>query len=74
MTKNFRELRKKMSSERQTRSAARAAKTMEGMALADLRRARQLSQETLAEAIHVSQPEVAELEKRADTYVSTVRK
>ncbi len=63
MTKNFRELRKKMSWERQTRSAARAAKIMEGMALADLRRERQLSQETFAEAMHVSEPEVSKLEK-----------
>jgi transcriptional regulator with XRE-family HTH domain len=74
MVRNFKELRKKMSPERQARSAARAAKIMEGMALADLRRARRLSQETLAEAMHVSQPEVSKLEKRADTYVSTVRK
>jgi transcriptional regulator with XRE-family HTH domain len=74
MAKNFRELRGKMSRDRQARAAARTAEMMKGMALADLRRARQLSQETLGLAMHVSQPEISKLEKRADTYVSTVRK
>lgn len=74
MTRNFKALRSKMTPQRQARAAARTAEMMEGMALADLRRARQLSQETLGLAMKVSQPEVSKLEKRADTYVSTVRK
>jgi transcriptional regulator with XRE-family HTH domain len=74
MTKNFKALRSKMAPDRQARAKARTAEMMAGMALADLRRARQLSQETLGLAMKVSQPEVSKLEKRADTYVSTVRK
>jgi Helix-turn-helix. len=74
MAKNFRDLRKKMPKLRQERAAARTAEIMKGMALADLRRARQLSQEALGSAMHVSQPEISKLEQRADTYVSTVRK
>lgn len=74
MTKKFRELRGKMAPHRQERAAARTTEMLQGMALADLRRARQLSQETLGIAMRVSQPEISKLEKRADTYVSTVRK
>ena len=74
MTKKYNNLRAKMTPERRARAAARTAAMMEQMALADLRRARQLSQETLATAMRVTQPEISKLEKRADTYVSTVRK
>ena len=74
MTKNFRDLRGKMSADRQAKAQQRTEAMMRGMALADLRRARQLSQETLGAAMRVSQPEISKLEKRADTYVSTVRK
>lgn len=74
MTKNFKELRAKMTPERQARANRLTQEMMYGMALADLRRARQLSQETLGQAMRVSQPEISKLEKRADTYVSTVRK
>ena len=44
------------------------------MHLQDLRRARQLSQEDLAERLGASQPEVSKMESRADMYVSTVRR
>ena len=47
---------------------------LESMALAELRRARDLSQQALAAAMQVSQPEISKLEKRTDTYVSTLRK
>lgn len=74
MTKSFDRLKKKTSPEVQARAATRTQGLLEEMALAELRRARDLSQETLATAMRVSQPEISKLEKRADTYVSTVRK
>ncbi len=74
MAKKFDQLRKQMTPERQARAATRTRALLDGMALADLRRARQLSQEALATAMQISQPEVSKLEKRADTYVSTLRK
>mgnify|MGYP001147823380 FL=1 len=43
------------------------------MPLAELRRARGLSQKALAEALGVQQPSIARLEKRTDMYVSTLR-
>lgn len=42
--------------------------------LGDLRRARQLTQETLAESLDMSQSEVSKVERRTDVYVSTLRR
>ena len=44
------------------------------MDLAETRRALKLSQEELAETLNVGQAAVAKLEKRADMYVSTLRR
>jgi transcriptional regulator with XRE-family HTH domain len=43
------------------------------MALDELREARRLTQEQLAERLHVKQPAVAKIERRADMYLSTMR-
>lgn len=42
--------------------------------LGELRRARQLTQETVAETLSMTQPEVSKLEHRTDVYVSTLRR
>ena len=42
--------------------------------LSELRRARQLTQETLAETLGMSQSEISKVERRTDLYVSTLRK
>ena len=44
------------------------------MPLAELRQAREQSQEELARALRVNQPAVAKLEKRTDMYVSNLRR
>jgi transcriptional regulator with XRE-family HTH domain len=44
------------------------------MPLQELRRARELTQTTLAELLHTSQPEVSRMEHQADMYVSTLRR
>ena len=44
------------------------------MALAELRQARERSQEELARVLKVNQPAVAKLEKRTDMYVSNLRR
>ena len=44
------------------------------MALADLRRAMQLSQEELAATLQINQASVAKMEKRTDMYVSSLRR
>ncbi len=43
------------------------------MRLHELRRARELTQQDLAEKLNVKQPAVAKLEQRADIYVSSLR-
>jgi transcriptional regulator with XRE-family HTH domain len=62
-----------MSPEAQARSSAKAKAMLKEMPLHELRRARGLSQQTLAEVLHVQQPAIAKLEKRTDMYLSTLR-
>ncbi|NKC14387.1 MAG: transcriptional regulator [Gammaproteobacteria bacterium] len=73
MAKKFSELRGKMSAEAQAEAKTKTAVMLEGMPLHELRRARGLSQQTLAEVLHVQQPAVAKLEQRTDMYISTLR-
>ncbi len=53
--------------------AAKAALRKE-MSLAELRRARELTQKAIGETLHVGQPAVAKLEKRTDMYVGNLRR
>lgn len=62
-----------MSPEAIARSDKRYRKMLTKMPLHELRRARGMSQETLAKELHIKQPNVAKLEKRTDIYVSTLR-
>ena len=73
MTRNFKELRGKMSSESRARSAEKTKRMMESMALDELRAARDLTQERLASILGVKQAAVSKLERRTDMYVSTLR-
>lgn len=43
------------------------------MPLHELRRARGLSQQALADVLHVAQPAIAKMELRTDMYLSTLR-
>ena len=70
----FSELTKGFSAERKARVAAKAEALKTAMALHELRQARDQSQEDLARALNVGQPAVAKLERRADVYVSNLRR
>jgi transcriptional regulator with XRE-family HTH domain len=70
----FAELTKKFSAKRKARVAERVAEFKAEMALAELRQARERSQEELARVLKVNQPAVAKLEKRTDMYVSNLRR
>ena len=70
----FNELTKNFTPARRTRVATKAAALREAMTLEELRKARSLSQEEVAEALTVNQPAVAKLEKRADMHVSNLRR
>jgi hypothetical protein len=70
----FAELTRKFTPKRKARVAARVAELKAEMVLAELRQARQRSQQELARALKVNQPAVAKLEKRTDMYVSNLRR
>jgi DNA-binding transcriptional regulator YiaG len=67
-------LRAAMSPAARAKAEAAALRLREEMELADVRRALRLSQEELAQTLHVGQAAIAKLEKRTDMYVSTLRR
>lgn len=73
MAKNFEVLKSKMSPESRARAEELANRYRAEMALDELREARQLTQEALAEILNVKQSAISKLERRADMYVSTLR-
>ncbi len=70
----FSKLRAAMSDEANAKAKAESLRLRHEMDLAGMRRALKLSQEELAETLGVGQAAVAKLEKRADMYVSTLRR
>jgi predicted transcriptional regulator len=70
----FSELTKDFTPSRRARVAAKAAALREAMTLEELRKARSLSQEEVAEVLAIGQPAVAKLEKRTDMHVSNLRR
>ena len=66
---------KKLSPERRAKIKARAQELIaEEMTLSELRKARRLSQESLAEVLQVRQGDLSKFERRADAYLSTIRR
>lgn len=72
MAHKFSELVAKMSPEARARSEARAKQMLKEMPLDELRAARAITQENLAEVLGVTQATVSKIERRADMYVSTL--
>ena len=70
----FGKLREGMSAERRAANREGTGKMLQDMALAELRSARSMTQADLARSLHVGQPAVAKLERRADMYVSNLRR
>jgi DNA-binding XRE family transcriptional regulator len=62
-----------MKPQAQKRAAAMAQTMLDEMPLKELRQARGLSQKMLAELLQVQQPSIANIEKRTDMYLSTLR-
>ena len=67
------EIASKFSPEQRQRITARTQRALAEMRLNELRRARALTQQDVAETLNVNQPAVAKLEQRADIYVSSLR-
>src|ERR1700731_5349152 len=70
----FSNLRKRMTPARRARNARATRRMLADMTLHELRQARERSQEDLARELKVGHPAVAKLERRADMYVSNLRR
>ncbi len=71
---SFAELRARMTPEARAAAEAAAVQLDAEMDLAEVRRAMKLSQEELGQTLQINQGSVAKIEKRADMYVSTLRR
>lgn len=69
----FSELTKGFSPERRRRIEETEAKLLAEMPLHELRRARALTQEELAQMLKVNQPTISKLEEGTDMYISNLR-
>jgi transcriptional regulator with XRE-family HTH domain len=74
MATSFRKIREKMDPERQERIRKRTEELLAEMPLHELRQARQLSQQELAEVLGLNQATISKLERRADMYLSSLRR
>lgn len=73
MAKKFSQLLAEMPPERQAQIEEEAQVMLKEMALADLRKATQMSQVELDHNMGIKQPSVADMEKRTAMYISTLR-
>jgi transcriptional regulator with XRE-family HTH domain len=71
---SFSKLRQAMSPERQAANAAATKQMISELPLHELRRARELTQQHIAEMLHVDQAAVSKLERRTDMYVQSLRR
>jgi transcriptional regulator with XRE-family HTH domain len=74
MTRTLDEIIKGLPLDQQQEIETQAARLIEEeMTLRDLRKARELTQKRMAEALHISQDGVSRIEKRSDFLLSTLR-
>ena len=69
----FSELTRGVSPERRRRIDETKRELLAEMPLHELRRARALTQQELAQMLKVNQPAISKLEQRADVYISSLR-
>ena len=74
MARNFNELREQMTPEQKAKADEYFAEMVAELPLNELRRARALTQESVAERLGSKQGSVSKLERRADMYLSTLRR
>jgi transcriptional regulator with XRE-family HTH domain len=73
MAKNWREIRRTLSPEREKKIKARVKAELARLPLAEVRKARALTQTRLAEILRVNQAAISKIEQRTDMYLSTLR-
>lgn len=71
--KQWKDLKAGMSPAARERAKRLTARMVEEMPLDQLRAARQLTQQNLAQALGVNQSAISKIEKRTDMYLSTLR-
>jgi transcriptional regulator with XRE-family HTH domain len=71
--RNFNELFAKMRPEVRERVNTRSAELLEAMALADVRKAQEQTQQQLAKTLNVNQAWISRVERQTDMYLSTLR-
>jgi len=74
MATNFRKVREGMAPERQERIRKRTEELLAELPLQELRQARALSQQELAEVLGLNQATISKLERRTDMYLSSLRR
>ena len=75
MARNVNDIIKALPASRRKRIERRGAVLIaEEMTLQELRRARKLTQERMAEKLHINQKQISEVEKRTDMHISTLRR
>ncbi len=74
MATKWHTIREKMDPERQERIRKRAEELLAELPLQELRQARALSQQELAEVLGLNQSTVSKLERRTDMYLSSLRR
>jgi transcriptional regulator with XRE-family HTH domain len=74
MATKFRTIREKMDPERQERIRKRTEELLAELPLQELRQARALSQQEIAEVLGLNQATVSKLERRTDMYLSSLRR
>jgi Helix-turn-helix domain len=70
----FGELRARLSTDGQRKAVELTDAMEQALTLAELRRARAMTQEQLASDLHVGQASIAKLERRTDMYLSMLRR
>ncbi len=73
MAKKFRDLVAALPQEDQDEIRGRTEILSASIKLEEIRKARRISQKSLASAMRVSQPAVSKMERRTDMYISTLR-
>lgn len=68
------ELKMRIKPETRTRVETEATRLSDELHLAQLRKARGLTQEAVAELLGVSQAEVSKMERRSEMYIGTLKK
>jgi len=74
MSKPFSNLIEKMPAERQQRIKQKAKNLKTQMAIGELRRALELTQEQVAGSLNVKQAAISKIEHQSDIYIGTLRK